>query len=319
MKYLKRINESLNSKTLTQEEVTELLENNCKKFINYPDKSDENLIYRKDEDRGDFVLVNPKLSTTDRIAPYSYTNFHNLLISNLDSWKGWPRRNKSLIAASAGRALSHGAGFVKGNSVDYVVIPYDTTKVATGDRSDFWECFGKLPNRAAFKDYDSSRPSIAYYMSNLMRDLKAYQNVFDPTPFQQTMKGISGGKEFSRETTIPGKWVKKYEPEGVDTDWSKMKSFLEIAEMDERMIQKYFKVRGRIMWNPNMNLLENLNQLLDPTFNNFKLGDVTSTMDLYSELDPDDEVYGRGELESWMEDEVILVKLEVLETIFDYL
>ena len=301
MKYLKRINESLNSKTLTKEEVIELLRKNCQKFLSYVNKDDGNLIFRKDEDRGDFALVNPKLSTSDRIAPYSVTNFHNLLISNLDSWKGWPRRNKSLVFASEGRALSHGAGFIKGGkAVNYVVIPYDTTKVATGDRSDFWECFGKLPNRAVFRS-ESSRPSISYYMTSLMRDLKTVQNVFDPTPFQFTSSGTdSYGKTFSKEMTIPGKWIQKFEPEGVDTNWEKLKSFLESVEMDDRMIQ-------------------NLNQLLDPSFNNFKLGDVTSTMDLYSQLDPDDEDYTKSSLESWCEDEVILIKTSVLDSILNEL
>ena len=322
MKYLKRINESLNSKTLTKDEVIELLRKSCQKFLSYVNKDDGNLIFRKDEDRGDFVLVNPKLSTSYRIAPYSVTNFHNLLISNLDSWKGWPRRNKSLVFASERRALTHGIGFIKegGKSVDYVVVPFDNTKVATGDRSDFWECFGKLPNRAAFRG-ESSRPSISYYMTSLMRDLKTIKNVFDPTPFQFTSSGIdSYGKSFSKEMTISyGRWIQKYEPEGVDTDWSKMKSLLESVEMDDRMIQKYFKVRGRIMWNPNMNLLENLNQLLDPSFNNFKLGDVTSTMYLYSQLDPDDEDYTKSSLESWCEDEVILIKTSLLDSILNEL
>jgi hypothetical protein len=321
MKYLKRINESLNSKTLTKEEVIELLKKNCQKFLSYTDKDDGNLIFRKDEDRGDFTLVNPKLSTSDRIAPYATTNFHNLLVSNLDSWKGWPRRNKSLVFASERRALTHGIGFLKGGkAVDYVVVPFDNTKVATGDRSDFWECFGKLPNRSSFRG-ESPRPSIAYYMTSLMGDLKTIKNVFDPTPFQFTSSGIdSYGKTFSKEMTASyGRWIQKYEPEGVDTDWSKMKSLLESVEMDERMIQKYFKVRGRIMWNPNMNLLENLNKLLDPTFNNFKLGDVTLTMNLYSKLDPDDENYTKSSLESWCEDEVILIKVDMLDTILNEL
>ena len=321
MKHLKSINESLNTTTLTKDEVIEILTTKCKKFLSWgKDYTEDCLIFRKDEDRGEFVLVNPKLSTSDRIAPYSVTNFHNLLISNLDSWKGWPRRNKSLVFASEGRALSHGAGFIKGGkAVNYVVIPYDTTKVATGDRSDFWECFGKLPNRAAFRS-ESSRPSISYYMTSLMRDLKTVQNVFDPTPFQFTSSGTdSYGKTFSKEMTIPGKWIQKFEPEGVDTNWEKLKSFLESVEMDDRMIQKYFKVRERIMWNPNMNLLENLNQLLDPSFNNFKLGDVTSTMDLYSQLDPDDEDYTKSSLESWCEDEVILIKTSVLDSILNEL
>lgn len=317
MKYLKSINESLNSKTLTEQEVIELLERNCQKFLTNFEKYEDSLIYRKDEDRGDFVLVNPKLSTTNRIAPFSPTNFHNLLISNLDSWRGWPRRNKSLIFASERRAVSHGAshGYSYLTPV-YVVIPFDSTKVATGDRSDFWNCFGKLPNRAAFRGDDSRRPSIAYYMTSLMRDLKAVNNVYDSTPFQYTSSGTdSYGKTFSKVITIPGKWIQKFEPEGVDTDWSKMKSLLETAELDETMINKYFKVNGRLYWNSNKNLLKNLNDLLDPKFNNFKLGDVASTMKLYSDLDTDDEDYYKSSLESWCEDECILIKSNLLDSL----
>jgi hypothetical protein len=285
VKYLKRINESLNSKTLTEQEVIELLERNCQKFLSYPNKNKSNLIFRKDEDRGDFALVNPKLSTTDRIAPYAPTNVHNLLISNLDSWKGWPRRNKSLIFASAKAALTHSSEFAD-LIVDYVVIPFDSTKIATGDRSDFWDCFGKIPNRRQFhKDFspdDYPRSSIAWYITSLLRDLK----------------------------------IKEEYPA---TDWQKIKTLLEEVELDPTLIKKYFEVEGEIICNPNMNLLENLNQILDPIYNNFKLGDVTSTMDLYSKLNPNDSDYLKTALESWSEDEVILVKYNMLNEILNEL
>lgn len=285
MKYLKRINESLNSKTLTKQEVIELLESNCQKFLSYPNKNQSNLIFRKDEDRGDFALVNPKLSTTERIAPYAPTNVHNLLISNLDSWKGWPRRNKSLIFASAKAALTHSSVFAN-VIVDYIVIPFDITKIATGDRSDFWDCFGKISNRRQFhKDFspdDYPRPSIAWYITSLLRDLK----------------------------------IKEEYPE---TDWQKIKTLLEGAELDQSLIKKYFEVEGEIIWNPNMNLLENLNKLLDPIYNDFKLGDVTSTMSLYSQLNPNDSDYLKTALESWSEDEVILVKYNMLNEILNEL
>lgn len=286
MKYLKKINESLNSKTLTKEEVIELLKKNCQKFLIYVNKDDDNLIFRKDKERGDFALVNPKLSTSKRIAPYAPTNVHNLLISNLDSWKGWPRRNKSLIFASAHSALYHSSED-EDQIVDYVVIPFDSTKIATGDRSDFWDCFGKIPNRKQFhKDFSPDnypRPSIAWYITSLLRDLK----------------------------------IKEEYPE---TDWQKIKTLLEEVELvDQGLIKKYFEVEGEIVWNPNMTLLENLNQLLDPIYNDFKLGDITSTMNLYSQLDTNDSDYLKTALESWSEDEVILVKYNMLNEILNEL
>ena len=77
--------------------------------------------------------------------------------------------------------------------------------------------------------------------------------------------------------------------------------------MDERLIKKYFKVHGRILWNHELNLLDNLNRLLDPS-NHFKLGDIVETLNLYSSVDNEEEAF-----ESWMEDEVIMVKVKLFD------
>lgn len=280
MKHLKHINESLNTTSLTKEKVIEILKTNCKKFLNWgKDYIEECLIYRKDENRGDFLLVNPKSSTQERIAPYSGKNYHNLLISNLESWKGWPRRNKSLICASSYRALSHGAGFVKGPSVDYVIIPFDDTMIATGDRSDFWNCFPNLPKDEEFTEDDLDRPSIAYYMTSLVHEL-------DRNP----------------KTSL-------------NTNWSELKSFLEGCEVSEHIINKYFTTDDIVLWNDNLNLLENLNVLLNPNSNSFTLTDITGTMNLYSEL----YVEESEALESWFEDEALMIRTELLYQILNEL
>lgn len=312
MKYLKqfKIYEELNTRSLSKDEVINLLKTRCQKFISDGDFFEENLIFRKDEDKGDFLFVDPKSSPEPRVAPNT-SNFHNLLISNLDSWRGWPRRNRSLICASSGRALSHGVSWAKGNVTAYVVVPFDTTKIATGDRSDFWECFGKIPKKSRWKQEDSKRPSLPYYISELIRDLgyEATKSEFDPNPYTHTMTGVdSYGKPFSKEVKIPGKWIHTRNPIGMDIHWDKLKTFLEEAEMTDELIDKYFRVRNNLIWDKNKNLLQNLNVILDPIYNKFKLGDVTSTMKLYSELDPDDEDYMSSSLESWLEDECILIK-----------
>ena len=271
MKHLKNINESLNTTTLTKDEVIEILTTKCKKFLNWgKDYTEDCLIYRKDEDRGDFLLVNPKLSSQDRIAPYASKNYHNLLISNLESWKDWPRRNKSLICASSYRALSHGGGFIKGPSVDYVIIPFDDTMVATGDRSDFWNCFSNLPKDEDFMEEDLDRPSIAYYMISLVYELD--RNV----------------------------------KPSLNTNWNELKSFLEGSEASEHIISKYFTTDNEVLWDDSLNLLENLNILLDPKSNNFKLTDIVGVMNLYSQLDTNES----EALESWFEDESIMIRLD---------
>jgi hypothetical protein len=271
MKHLKSINESLNTTTLTKDEVIEILMTKCKKFLNWgKDYTEGCLIYRKDENRGDFLLVNPKISSQDRIAPYAFKNYHNLLISNLESWKDWPRRNKSLICASSYRALSHGGGFIKGPSVDYVIIPFDDTMVATGDRSDFWNCFSNLPKDEDFIEEDLDRPSIAYYMISLVHELD--RNV----------------------------------KPSLNTNWNELKSFLEESEASEHIISKYFTTDHEVLWDDSLNLLENLNILLDPKNNNFKLTDIVGVMNMYSQLDTNES----EALESWFEDESIMIRLD---------
>lgn len=276
MKHLKSINESLNTTTLTKDEVIEILATKCKKFLNWgKDYTEGCLIYRKDENRGDFLLVNPKISSQDRIAPYAFKNYHNLLISNLESWKDWPRRNKSLICASSYRALSHGGGFIKGPSVDYVIIPFDDTMVATGDRSDFWNCFSNLPKDEDFFEEDLDRPSIAYYMTLLVNELD--RNV----------------------------------KPSLNTNWNELKSFLEGSEASEHIISKYFTTDYEVLWDDSLNLLENLDILLNPKSNNFKLTDITGVMNLYSQLDTNES----EALESWFEDESIMIRLDKLTEI----
>lgn len=276
MKHLKKINESLNTTSLSKEEVIEILTTKCKKFLSWgKDYTEECLIYRKDENRGDFLLVNPKLSSQERIAPYAFKNYHNLLISNLESWKSWPRRNKSLICASSYRALSHAAGFVKGTSVNYVIIPFDNTMIATGDRSDFWNCFANLPKDEDFTEEDLDRPSIAYYMAALVYELDR-----SPQP-------------------------------SLNTDWNELKSFLEGSEVSEHIINKYFTTDYEVLWDDNLNLLQNLNILLNPISNNFTLTDITDTMNLYSQLD----VNESEALESWFEDESIMIRIDKLTEI----
>ena len=271
MKHLKNINESLNTTTLTKDEVIEILTTKCKKFLNWgKDYIEDCLIYRKDEDRGDFLLVNPKLSSQDRIAPYASKNYHNLLISNLESWKDWPRRNKSLICASSYRALSHGGGFIKVPKANYVIIPFDDTMVATGDRGDFWNCFSNLPKDEEFSEVDLDRPSIAYYMISLVYELD--RNV----------------------------------KPSLNTNWNELKSFLEGSEASEHIISKYFTTDNEVLWDDSLNLLENLNILLDPKSNNFKLTDIVGVMNLYSQLDTNES----EALESWFEDESIMIRLD---------
>jgi hypothetical protein len=171
--------------------------------------------------------------------------------------------------------LSHGGGFIKGPSVDYVIIPFDDTMLATGDRSDFWNCFPNLPKDEDFMEEDLDRPSIAYYMTSLIHELD-----------------------------------KNVKP-SLNTNWNELKSFLEGSEVSEQIIGKYFTTDYEVLWDDSLNLLENLDILLNPKSNNFKLTDIVGVMNLYSQLDTNES----EALESWFEDESIMIRLDKITEI----
>lgn len=128
MKYLKYFESYLRQgpgqlplQEINKEEFKKLLQTHCKQFLKVIKQIDffnsdlhsmglKQLLFRKfNSNHGDFVFTQPKESEHRRIAPWSdWGNWHNLIISNLDSWKEYPRRNKSMIASGWSRAYSHG-------------------------------------------------------------------------------------------------------------------------------------------------------------------------------------------------------------------
>jgi hypothetical protein len=140
---------------ISKEDFKDFLQTYCKQFLSVVKGIDfrqhnewsgsKKLLYRKfKSNHGNYLLVNPKESKHRRISPWSDTNWHNLLISNLDSWKDYPRRNKSMISSGWSRALGHNGSDM------YLVIPFDTTKIGVCSGSEFWESFNTWRNE---RDY----------------------------------------------------------------------------------------------------------------------------------------------------------------------
>lgn len=142
-----------------------LLNQNCQNFlkvmndINYDIwqyRSRYNFLFRKfKEDLGNFVFTKPSDSESKRIAPWSgnYGNYHNLLVSNLESWTSYPTRNKSLICAGYNRAVRH-----SGYNL-YLVIPYDTTEIGVCPTDEFW---------FSFRCYNEKRQLLPQWVSGLI-------------------------------------------------------------------------------------------------------------------------------------------------------
>jgi hypothetical protein len=149
MRYLKLFEEFRESKgklplkEIDIEEFKKLLRENCHDFISlvknldYNFNEKRNFLFRKfKESHGDFIYSYPSQSEHVRIAPWSgWGNYHNLMVSNLESWKDYPRRNKSLICAGIKRAIGH-----EGSQL-YLIIPYDKTKIGVCPKYEFWESF----------------------------------------------------------------------------------------------------------------------------------------------------------------------------------
>lgn len=77
-------------------------------------------IFRGFYDDSPVMLYNPH--KTPRISPYAKHNYYNLLLSNLNNWKNYPKRNLSLICATTYN-LASGYGDV------HVVFPFDNPKI----------------------------------------------------------------------------------------------------------------------------------------------------------------------------------------------
>jgi hypothetical protein len=156
--YLRQGKGQLPIQEITEDEFKKFLQTNCKEFLKvvkdidftkYNRSGPIQLLYRKFKSNyGNFLFTNPKESEHRRIAPWSTIgNWHNLLVSNLDSWKKYPRRNKSMISSGWDRARSHGGTDL------YLVIPFDSTKIGVCRVFDFWESFNTWDKRIYINDW----------------------------------------------------------------------------------------------------------------------------------------------------------------------
>lgn len=157
-------------KELTKEETYKIIKDKCTQFIDVIKNGEiDGLLFRKfirEENMsvGNYLL-NPKDSKVNRVAPHSwFGNYHNLLVSNLSSWVGYPRRDKSLISSGFGRSLRH-AGEIDGLKI---VIPFDKTKVVVSNSNDFWDSFGSR--------IDSDLPKWTYNLIRHSVDMNEYDD-----------------------------------------------------------------------------------------------------------------------------------------------
>lgn len=134
MKYLKsyKIFENYNrfgTKTLSEKEFDQIRKENCKNWTKA-----ETEIFRGMPDLGDYLLVDPLKG--DFRSSIEDTNIHLDLMSNLPSWKDYPKYERCVIGGTRGSATG-----AYGESV-YEMVPFDGVKIGVCPESTIWESFG---------------------------------------------------------------------------------------------------------------------------------------------------------------------------------
>lgn len=134
MKWLKtyKVFENYNkfgSKTITESEFDKIRKENCKNWTKV-----ETELFRGMPDLGDYVIVDPKMGEP-RIS-IEDTNIHLELMSNLPSWKDYPKYDRCVIGGTPGSATG-----TYGETV-YEMIPFDDVTIGVCPYPTIWESFG---------------------------------------------------------------------------------------------------------------------------------------------------------------------------------
>lgn len=105
-------------------------------------------IYRGRKDRENKILLH-KPYKSNRVSYNIDLNYYNLLLSNLDNWEEFPKRNQSLIGTTSATEAKENYGN------PFVVFPFDNPKIGVCSSSDLWKSFPYL-----FKNVRLTAPGI---------------------------------------------------------------------------------------------------------------------------------------------------------------
>jgi hypothetical protein len=179
MKFLQYITEGEGrTKRIEKSMAVDFIKKNCKKNYNILFKNNESLkIYR-----GVNVVVGFGYINTNKGEPRisaNTLNYSTLLMDNLPSWNGWPKRSRSIIC-STNYDDSDSYGKV------YYNIPYDNAKIGICSDHDVWRSFSYIRNginsfnnllENLMKIYDIKRSEKDWNI--FVKALQELQNKFD--------------------------------------------------------------------------------------------------------------------------------------------
>lgn len=122
-------------KTISEKEVLELIKKDYSKAWN--NAKNKNFIFRGVYSKDNYIIIEP--SKFERKSAYmsDKSNHYTLLLSNLPSWKRYPRRDKSLICSTT---FATAASFSNSDNV-FLVLPKNNSKIGVCSEDDLWGAF----------------------------------------------------------------------------------------------------------------------------------------------------------------------------------
>lgn len=178
---------------------------------------------------GDYNLVEPDSIT--RISPYSSNNLYNLILSNLNSWSKYPKRDNSFIGGNY--QCIDNRGYDEDELM--IVVPYGD-EIAICPNRDIWVSFN-----------ETLRTNINNFVSILKRTIINYDIVVNDTDWNKFVENL----------------IKFDEKRKNDDYWSKNVPDFKIQDKYKNILEKWKQSK--------ITSLEFLEQILDPNKNNFQL------------------------------------------------
>jgi len=130
MKFYNYLNESERMTEITEKNLLYYLNEKCPKNLKYT--LNGHVLKRGTDHSKNYFMGNSLKGEMRRSA--NTTNYYTLMIDNSKYWKDYPKRSKSFICATYKPNYNYN---------DYVVIPYDNTKMGVCPSQDMWDGFVK--------------------------------------------------------------------------------------------------------------------------------------------------------------------------------
>lgn len=246
----------------------------------------QGLIYRGMIDS--FVNTNPVTLlhySTERVSAYT-SNKYNILVSKyLPSWKDYPKRNKSFICSTD----IERAGVYTEDSDPCIIVPTDDARIGICSSYDFWFSFPHIQKTLNITSMDGFNRALQIFMTNISRifSIDISHVGTDLSEEDISEKEILSIAKFLKDITPNELKNKKIEYEN-DLSVEKPK----LLPFDN--IHKYIINNINVSKNKNIDLMQILDDLLNPHTNDFTIGDFRDSIE-------------HENSEVWMEGPAILI------------